>query len=571
MECKECGTNLKENALFCGVCGTKVEQLLNACGKCGGEVSEGAKFCRHCGEVMGEKKVEAQVVGETAVTVEPVSAPVEQLTPPPTPKKGLSKKNQKIIMGVAALVVVIIAISQLVSMPKASSGNNLDLVFFKNYDSDIYAKSSGKKEYILKDTDIDQILVSKDGKKIYYLDEDENLYLQEGKKAPEKISSDVSWAMISASGNTVAFMKDQDGYYGNGSLYVKSGKSSPEKASSEDCAPSTVSISENGKYVAFTEVEGDFYDEDGIRNYLYPVGGEKIKGGKQISLGVDNKGTILAYNSNEDLYIMKKGKDPDKITSEVESVIANKDFSKLLVLDQSGNLYACNGNEKERVESDVDDFYNIKGLVRYHGGMFGQTDTDKLDIAYSKNGRIYIKFDGKESERITNDYLSNIRISEDFKDVVYINDGGLYLKRFNNGKIKVDEKIDTRVMGVEMDLTGSYIAYKKDGDLYYLPKGKKEGIKVDTKDEVREIAIKKDGSIYYETRDGDLFLTKGKSTGKRIIKDVSEWHITDKAAYILDYDDTLFEVVGKAKPKKINNDVKELIKPTPNSYTTSYY
>jgi len=558
MECRECGTRLKADAKFCGVCGTKVEKLPNTCGKCGGIVNEKAKFCRHCGDVMGE---------EIAATVEP--------TPTVIPKEALSEENKnmikKIVAGVAIIAVMIFAVILFKNIPRSSAHNDLNLMFFKDFDDKFYAKSSGKKEYILKGRETHQILVSKDGKKIYGLDEDQDLYFQDGSKAPERIARDVQWVMISTTGNTVAYMEEQDSYYGTGTLYVKSGKSAPEKVSSGDCVPDTVRISENGKYVAFTEADGDIYDEDGIRNYLYPVGKEKIRGGKQISVGVNNAGTMLTKNIDQDLYMIKKGKDAERISSEVETVIANKDFSKILVLDQIGNLYECKGSKKEKLESNVDHIGRIKEPVRSEGRRVHQTETKELDITFHKNGRLYIKMDGKESESIANDDMSAFKISDDFKNIAYVNDGGLYIKRLNNGKIKVEEKIDTRVSGVDMDHTGSHIVYGKEGDLYYLAKGKKEGVKVDTKDDVTRFLVKEDGSIYYETWGDDLFLTKGKSTGKKIAGDVSEWYITSQAAYILDYDETLFEAIGSGKPKKINNDVKELVRPIPNRRSITFY
>ena len=279
----------------------------------------------------------------------------------------------------------------------------------------------------------------------------------------------------------------------------------------------------------------------------------------------------MVVDLDQDLYIIKKGKDSNKITSEVEAVIANKDFSKILVLDQIGNLYECKGSNKEKIEGNVDHTTYVKGAVRSEDGMFYQTETKELDIVFSKNGRLYIKCDGKESESIANGNISQFQISKDFKRVAYVSDGGLHIKGIKNGKVKVEENIDTRVSGMDMDKTGSHIVYGKEGDLYYLAKGKKEGVKVDTKDDATRYVVKEDGSIYYETWGDDLYLTKGKKTGEKIASDVSEWYVTKQAAYILNDDDTLFEVIGKRKPEKINNDVQELIRPTPNRYSLSYY
>ena len=549
MECKECGASLKENAQFCGVCGTKVKDLVSQCDKCSEIVNEGAKFCRHCGEE------------------------VEEPTAPTTGK--LTKKNKKIIqlsaIGVGGLFLIIFTFILFKNKLAIPANNHLDLMLFKDYDDRFYAKSSGKNEYILKGRQGYQVLVSKDGKKIYTLDEDRDLYLQEASKTPERIARDVHWVMISPSGNTVAFMEDQDIYADKGVLYVKSGKNPAKKVSSEYCVRDSVSISQNGKYIAFTEIDGDYYDEDQIRNYLYPVGKEKIKGGKQISIGVDNKGTILARNIDQDLYMMRKGQEAKRIISEAETVIANKDFSKILVLDRIGNLYQCRGSDKEKLEGNVDYTAYIKGSVYSKDGIFYQTETKKLDIVFSKKDRLYMKNDGKESQNITSGNISEFRISKDFKSIAYVSNGGLYMKTVKSGKISEEEKIDSKVAGIDMDDTGSHIVYAKEEDLYYLPINKKEGIKIDTKDDVIRFVIKEDGSIYYETWGEDLFLTKGKSTGKKIAGNVSEWFITKQAAYILDYDDNLFEAIGKRKAKRIRSDVRELIRPIPNYYSLSSF
>ncbi|MBR2811155.1 MAG: zinc ribbon domain-containing protein [Solobacterium sp.] len=51
--CKQCGTQLSDNAKFCPSCGTKVteEKLLKTfCPSCGKEISPNVSFCRYCGK-----------------------------------------------------------------------------------------------------------------------------------------------------------------------------------------------------------------------------------------------------------------------------------------------------------------------------------------------------------------------------------------------------------------------------------------------------------------------------------------------------------------------------------------
>ena len=48
-KCKNCGTILDDDALFCSECGVKQEPVEKKCNKCGSVLTEGAKFCMSCG------------------------------------------------------------------------------------------------------------------------------------------------------------------------------------------------------------------------------------------------------------------------------------------------------------------------------------------------------------------------------------------------------------------------------------------------------------------------------------------------------------------------------------------
>ena len=68
--CRECGTVLSNDAVFCSNCGAKVK--LTTCPECGANLDEGAKFCSKCGHNLNAKSVAASATAEqpTASAVE---------------------------------------------------------------------------------------------------------------------------------------------------------------------------------------------------------------------------------------------------------------------------------------------------------------------------------------------------------------------------------------------------------------------------------------------------------------------------------------------------------------------
>lgn len=54
--CDSCGSELFENAVFCGKCGARVVAPKPTCKKCGNELSENAVFCGKCGERVAAPK-----------------------------------------------------------------------------------------------------------------------------------------------------------------------------------------------------------------------------------------------------------------------------------------------------------------------------------------------------------------------------------------------------------------------------------------------------------------------------------------------------------------------------------
>ena len=55
MNCKKCGNQVDEKALFCSACGEAVEKE-NLCQKCGKPIKDRHQFCEYCGESVTLKE-----------------------------------------------------------------------------------------------------------------------------------------------------------------------------------------------------------------------------------------------------------------------------------------------------------------------------------------------------------------------------------------------------------------------------------------------------------------------------------------------------------------------------------
>lgn len=524
------------------------------CTGCGSKLGRKALFCGHCG---------VKVI-----------------------KKG-SCKTKKIIL----FIILIIVIGTLIflglklkdsisfptsrveeeSVEKESLPPRISregLVTFEDYDGLYYVMSGRNKPYILNATGDylhnDSIVASKDGKKVYSVDYDGNLCLHEGGKEARQIGNNVERFMISPFGDTVIYYEYSD--YGSYNAYVKFGDMESVKIVTSDISLVTaLSVSENGKYIAFTESVEDFLEP--YKSYLYSAANGKIECKAQFILGVNDQGTILgaAMFDDETLMMTEIGKETEIIAQNVSNFIGNKDFSKLIIEETGGDIYIWNKATKEKKEVIAKNGMSLK-ISRVKGTTddfmvdpVHFTSTQELDVIFWDDyGATYLMLDGYQPELIVPIHSSNMVISDDYGTIAYIKDKALYVKHFVNNQLKTQEKIadelDDYVYRIGMDQSGRHIAYIKNEDLYYLPPGKKEGFKIDQDVGEYDFEVLENGLIYYE-KDDALYVAQGERGSEEIAEDVYKWIANNEGVYFVDYDDNLYQKIRNNKPQKISSEV----------------
>lgn len=108
--CRHCGCELQEDALFCMKCGQKVVE--STCSQCGKALPSEAKFCVYCGQVV-EVEPEQSVFELDDIDPTPAVVPLESKysATRSIEKNGLKKRtNYSVAIGIAVGIVVIIAV-----------------------------------------------------------------------------------------------------------------------------------------------------------------------------------------------------------------------------------------------------------------------------------------------------------------------------------------------------------------------------------------------------------------------------------------------------------------------------
>ena len=456
--CPQCNKELADDAKFCDGCGAKIQETI-FCSNCGQQTSTEFAFCQNCGASLA---VEEIPVEEEPVQAEPVQV-VEEVA-----QKGngfdlsklLSKLPFKIdekmaklgAVAVAGLLVIILVISMI------SGAVNKDNVAFYVQDGELmFTKLSGIKPWEVTEDGVGGYpQLSKNGKKIFYIENDDRtLYYRSAtnpKKEAEKIASNVLDFRINEKANRVTYKK-------NGNLYQSNLKDSEKIASDV----SNWDVSKNGKNVVWLDNEGT--------GYFAQVGKDKIKIDSDMEIVHVAEDCKTAWYTKEDkLYKKQMKKDKVKIASDVYHVEQVYD---------SGEIYYVKADKE-----DEDDYYSrAEYELCYYTGRkeisIAKNITGNVSVAADKAVAVYQVYEDSDGSREIEDTcvavgkkISKIKlndvysygVSEDGKFVWALDDvsdseGDLY-------KVKISAKKAQKPTKLSEDVYYSYINFV-DGKVAY--------------------------------------------------------------------------------------------------------
>ena len=583
MKCPKCNAEVADHVKFCGKCGSKIEAPpvveteipKKYCPQCGKEVSSDAGFCKECGKNLAVQQPEVEVPKVEPPTVEAVKevepSPAEPVTPPvvapieETPKpstKFFSKRN----IIIAAVALVIICVILVIPKGSSKSSHDTDLMVYTDNDK-VYVLAEGGTGERIKASTYTTLLMSKDGKIIYSLD-DGDLYVKEGSKEAEKVVSDIKFFTITTDGKTVAYIKDPDSY-GIGDLYVKSLGKEAVKISSD--VGTNVELSPNGQYVSFTAVDTKNWEYTG---YVAKIGKDKVKLGEYFPIYIDDKGTVLMIDEADVLYLNQYEKDREKIANDVCDIIVNNNTSKIMYTNYSGDLYYYNGKDKEKIDSNVYYFEKIQDVARVHStGQLYQVDRKDINLVYYKSNGLYVTYDGNEAQKVSSGVDTGISISEDFKTIIYDYKDKIIKKTFSATKMTSEEELADNVEDFYISRNQKYLVYYDDDEDYYMYKevGAKKATKL--KEDIEVVLVEDNGTIYFRNDIDALYVTKNQKDYTKLKDDVVSM-VSNNAGllYFRDEDGTLYSSNNGKTPVKIASDItSSYLKKVVNSYSYVSY
>lgn len=435
MFCQNCGKELPDNAKFCSGCGAAVEETVAVEET---EVfpseeavpeSDGAQT-----EVPAEEREDAAPADaapdapapeEKTVICAPVVVPVQSVMPVENELilSGEKKRRGKslILLAAIAAVLVVLVVGAIKVLPSVFGGKGVYL--YMTEDAELMSMKklkAGADAVELTDEGIQAPRFSKDGKYIYFFEEDEGysgygtLYRMEtaklGKKGaePEKVSSEVQWNIRVLDSGAVVYLK---GSGNTAQLRLYNGKDSFKLASDV----TGFSLNKKQTYAYFTEEE---YDGMFSTSTLYRVelkqDGQKEKLLSEVGQFYGSyTDDMLVYGKYADetglmdVYVAKPGEKGSKVLDDVANVF-NVETSGEKV---SFSFSTCQTEEHVLYDFVTDKLASGDANVRepdrydyghYSGWGWWETDWDAYNAAretwYEARNRISIREELKKTE-----------------------------------------------------------------------------------------------------------------------------------------------------------------------------
>ncbi len=517
-----------------------------------------------------ENKVE---VTETEVKVEetPVEeTKVEEVNAEAAPSKekkdldlnellaGVKKNIKWIAIAVVALILICI-----IGSCAANSGSAFTLVEEENTyyqkDSETLVTLEGKE--ITVDEEISSVFYSADKSLTVVKDKEATLFVVDGTDLVE-VDIEVKYFVISAYGDSIAYVTDVEDGVGTLNLYNVSKKNS--KVIAEEVYAGDIVLSPDGKSVAYVtdcEIEEGWFSNSVNGSVFVSKNGKEGKkvSGDSVPLAVSDGGKHVFYVKDaEKLYM-----DEEKLSSDFSSrVYFNEDCTEIIFNeDEDTQYFTVKMKEPVKVKKG-----NFSGIFAPEKTVKAATLTSNSKFAMEYLGvetfneilwcidysEAYFVFDkGEETEKLSS-YLKHYQMSADGKSMLY-QDGGELILIDNIAKSREGERIahglyNSNGFVASEDLKDVYYYNTEDDELCYIKKG--EGVRI--ADDAEDFVYSDKYNVIYFIEDDELFYAT--KTAKSV-KDVAGEEVTslfiinDEVYFTFEEDDVYSVKRMKSKAK----------------------
>lgn len=475
MKCRNCGTALPEDAIFCEVCGTRQTQPFNKTKQKGGRKKIKKSFFAVVLTI-----VLAVVVGVIIFAVKKTSQISEHDI------LALLDREHECIVVMYDMETFEIPLENAEEYTYISVTNvnaSSAVVYAWGYDEEngsfgcAYLADGVNSYQKLSDTTYYNCVLAAKNSAVALIDDEYTLILyNDGKRT--KIADDVSNVKLSPDGKTLVYTtraeEDEDS---DVVLYI-------EGTSRRIAENMTVySVSDKGKYIYAVDTE-----KQGL--YVFNEKGESEKIQNDVTVkAVNADSTEILFSSGEKLYVSVKGGEKQKLFSleqpygykmvgTYKSNHLSASYITYYDMKNFNHFYLNTGNS---ILYYVDEKYETTKIASSVDSAY--TTENEKTVYYEKNGSIYAySLSTQEAEKVIKDMgeETDFIVSADGKEIYYINEDG-ELCCYDGEEIVVVEEDGDEVegMGITRDGTLIYLfdmtSYENTsysvGDLYYWQKG----------------------------------------------------------------------------------------------------
>ena len=465
---------------------------MKVCPKCYVQNTDEHAFCKACGQSLAEAvPISVSPPPHESVTTNPSTSISDAINESITQLKSLVKYLKFVGIGVAALILIIVAVNVFTPPKYNIASDSVSVVRTKEHTFVLF----NKKEPVILEGLVHPRANSL-GTAIAYLDNDALYCLQINDDAPKQIAEEVSHFSFTDNGKKIYYFKSGINFSEDLFLY-ELGKSPQLVVAGIDDAV----ISPNGKTFAYSK-DGNFFIQTN------KAGTVDINSESSLEY-ISNDGKYLYYLRNDSLFVYTK-RDSNKLGDFGSLVAVSRNGNEAVYTTNRGTYISVNGKDGIKITSARSDWVGVLqprfavGTVKSFIGETVSTD----------NGIYRI---GKNSDAMTKltPNTNGSALSLDGKWIVYA-DLKEYLYRVRvSDKTIVPSALNPEPF-YEIDITADlkHIYYTDDEDRLFYIRGNRKPKKI--ADDVDEIHAGFDNKTFFIVKEGELYSTKNGRSLSRV-------------------------------------------------------